>query len=149
MPSAGLPQEATVGPHMPSSSQIQWAFSAEKVKSQTGSRDWNVSMVDIHLRKLLWMYCSGHAGVNGNDWTNGGQRNPHRNFRHYLLAQNQGLHTIDRLDDLPREGHRQSDEHWNCFKGNVSETELSAYGLFRLHGYHLELNWTCVYVSGK
>ena len=21
-----------------------------------------------------------------------------------------------------REGHRQSDEHWNCFKGNVGET---------------------------
>ena len=21
-----------------------------------------------------------------------------------------------------REGHRQSDEHWSCFKGNVRET---------------------------
>ena len=21
-----------------------------------------------------------------------------------------------------REGHRQSDEHWNCFKGNIRET---------------------------
>ena len=29
------------------------------------------------------------------------------------------------LDDLPlkgREGHRQSDKHWNCFKGNAGET---------------------------
>ena len=37
-----------------------------------------------------------------------------------------------------------SDEHWNRFKGNVretSETEWSAYGLFRAHRYHLELNW--------
>ena len=24
-------------------------------------------MVDIHLRKLLWVYCPGHAGVKGND----------------------------------------------------------------------------------
>ena len=32
-----------------------------------GSPDWHVSMVDIHLRKLLWVYCPGHAGVKGND----------------------------------------------------------------------------------
>ena len=24
-------------------------------------------MVDIHLRKLLWVYCPGQAGVKGND----------------------------------------------------------------------------------
>ena len=29
--------------------------------------DWDVSMVDIHLRKLLWVYCPGQAGVKGND----------------------------------------------------------------------------------
>ena len=33
-----------------------------------------------------------------------------------------------------REGHRQSDECWNCFKGNVGDTSerpgWSAYGLF-------------------
>ena len=27
----------------------------QKVKSGMGSSDWNVSMVDIHLRKLLWV----------------------------------------------------------------------------------------------
>ena len=36
-----------------------------------------------------------------------------------------------------RESHRQSDEHWNRFKGNFAktsqETGLSAYGLFREH----------------
>ena len=31
----------------------------QKVKSPI----WNVSMVDIHIRKLLWVYCPGHAGV--------------------------------------------------------------------------------------
>ena len=39
----------------------------QKVKSRMGSPDWNVPMVDIHLPKLLWMYCLGHAGVKGND----------------------------------------------------------------------------------
>ena len=34
-----------------------------------GSPDWNVSTVNIHLQKLLWvqLYCPGHAGVKGND----------------------------------------------------------------------------------
>ena len=32
-----------------------------------GSPDWNVSMVNIHLQKSLWVYCPGHAGVKGND----------------------------------------------------------------------------------
>ena len=38
----------------------------QKVKSGMGSPDWNVSIVDIHLRKLMWVYCPGHAGVKGN-----------------------------------------------------------------------------------
>ena len=32
----------------------------QKVKSGMGSPD-------IHLQKLLWVYCHGHAGVKGND----------------------------------------------------------------------------------
>ena len=57
-------------------------------------------------------------------------------LRHYLQVQSQGRHTIDRLEErgVERgsarrsslkgrdEGHRQSDEHSNCFKGNVGET---------------------------
>ena len=39
----------------------------QKVKSGMGSPDWNVSMADIHLQKLLWVHCHGHAGVKGND----------------------------------------------------------------------------------
>ena len=39
----------------------------EKGKSGMESQDRNVSMVDIHLRKLLWVHCPGHAGVQGND----------------------------------------------------------------------------------
>ena len=40
-----------------------------------------------------------------------------------------------------RKSQRQSDEHWNCFKGNFAEASqrrgvASNYGIFR---YHLEL----------
>ena len=31
----------------------------QKVKSEMGSPDWNVLMVDIHLRKLTWVYYPG------------------------------------------------------------------------------------------
>ena len=46
MHSAGLPQEVTVGPHMPSSSQIQWAcYKKWKVEweAQTGMCRWSTS----------------------------------------------------------------------------------------------------------
>ena len=60
-----------------------------------------------------------------------------RSLRHYMRAQSQGHHTIDRLKERgvergsarrssvlerTREGHRQSDEHWNRFKGDAGET---------------------------
>ena len=59
-------------------------------------------------------------------------------LRHYLRTHSQGHHTIYRLEERERgvergiarlssfertrEGHRQSDEHWNRFKDNVWET---------------------------
>ena len=76
-----------------------------------GNPDWNVSMIDIHLRKLLWVYCPGHAVVKGNDradrlaeatLTSGlllGRSEVLRSLRHYLRAQSQGLYTIDRLEE--------------------------------------------------
>ena len=84
----------------------------QKVKSGMGSPDRNVSMVDIHLRKLHWMYCPGHAGVKGNNradrlaskatLTSGlllERFEVLRSLRHYLRAQSQGHHTIDRLEE--------------------------------------------------
>ena len=81
-------------------------------------------MVDIHFPKLLWVYCPAHTGVKGNDrahrlagkatLTSGlppGRSEVMTSLRHYLRAQSQGHHTIDRerrdawkeeaLDDLP------------------------------------------------
>ena len=82
----------------------------QKVKSGMGSLDWNVPMVHIHLRKLLWLYCPGVAGVKRNDRADKragkatlasglllGRSEVLRSLRHYLRAQIQGHHTIDRL----------------------------------------------------
>ena len=69
-------------------------------------------MADIHLRKLLSVYCRGHAGVKGNDRADRlagkaalisglliERSEVLRNLRHYLRAQSQGHHTIDRLEE--------------------------------------------------
>ena len=69
-------------------------------------------MADIHLRKLLWVYCPGHAGVKGNDredrladkatLTTGfllGRSEVLRSLRHYLRVQSEGHHTIDSLEE--------------------------------------------------
>ena len=107
MPSAGLPQEVTVGPPVSSSPQIQSAC----CRKWNRSPDWNVSMVDTHLGKL-WMYCTEHAGVKGNvraarlagksTLTSGlllGRSEVLRSLRHYPRVQSQGHHTIDRLEE--------------------------------------------------
>jgi len=83
-----------------------------------GSPDWNVSMVDIYLRKLLWVYCHGHAGVHDRlagkaTLTNGlllGTYEMLRSLGHYVRAQSQGHHTTDRLEErgVERESARQS-----------------------------------------
>ena len=84
----------------------------QKVKRGMGSPDWNVLMVDIRLRKLLWVYCPGHAGVKENDradrlagkatLTGGlllGRSEVVRSLRHYQRAQSERHHTIDRLEE--------------------------------------------------
>ena len=165
MPSAGLPQEVAVGPHhaillTDSVSLLQ------KVKSGMGSPDWNVLMVDIHLRNL-WVYCPGHAGVKGNDWadrlagkatlTSGlllGRSEVLMSLRHYLRAQSQGHHTIDRLEER---GVERGSARRSSLKGRerdlVNQTnigivskatsvgEILGHGVFREHRYHLEPIW--------
>ena len=115
--------------------------------------------------KPLWVYCPGPAGVEGNGRadrlvgkatiTRGllfGRFEVLRSLIHYLRAQSQIYHTIDRLHERgwtiffqrTREGHRQAGEHWNRFKGNVGVTLErwgGTHGLFRVHRYQLELNY--------
>ena len=96
----------------------------QKVKSGMGSPEWNVSIVDTHLRKLMWVNCRpGLAGVKENDRADGlackatltsglllGGSEVLRSLRHYLRTQSQGHHTIDRLEErgVERESARRS-----------------------------------------
>ena len=112
MPSAGLPEEVTVRPQI-TIILTDSMRSLQKVKNGMGSPDWNVSMVNIHLRNLLQVYCPGHAGVKGNDRADSlaEKSNHHRGLAsrnilnveelETLLAghKSQGYHTIDRLEE--------------------------------------------------
>ena len=82
----------------------------QKVKNGMGNPDWNVSVVDIHLPKLLWVYCPGHGRLKGNDseadrlegkatLTSCLLLGRPEVLRHYLREQNQGHHTIYRLEE--------------------------------------------------
>ena len=81
----------------------------------------------LHLPTLLWIYCPGNAGVAGDDRADRlaskatlasgsslGRSEAPRSLINYLLAQNQGHHTIDRLADrgIVKGGGRRS-----TFKG--------------------------------
>ena len=121
----------------------------------------------------------GHAGVKGNDradrlagkttLTKGlllGRSEVLRSLRHYLRAQSQGHHTIDRQEER---GVERRSARWSSLKGreraivnqtNIGtvskatlgklwETGWSAYGLFRAHRCRLELNWTELWEDGK
>ena len=84
----------------------------QQLKSGIGSRGWHLPVVNIHLQKLLWVYCPGHAGVKGNNRADRlagkaaltcglllGRSKVLRSLRHYLRAQSQGHHTIGRLEE--------------------------------------------------
>ena len=135
-----------------------------------GSPEWYVSIVDIHLRKLLWVYCPEHARVKGNDRadrlagkatiTSGlllGRYEVLRSLRHYLRVQSQGHHTIDRLEDR---GVKRGSARRSSLKGReraiVSQTNIGTVSKatlgkllsngveriwgFQAHRYRIELN---------
>ena len=138
---------------------------ATKVKSGMGSPDWHVSMFNIHLRRILWVYCPGHARVKGNDRadrlvgkttvTGGlrlGRAEMLRSLRHY-----QGHHTIGG-EGVEREsaqrsslrGHERAIVSQTSI-GNVSKATLGKltrdgveriYRLSRADRIDTILNWT-------
>ena len=165
MPSAGLPQEVAVRPRMPSSSHVQRVCYTEKVewKAQTG----NLSMVDINLRELLWMYCPGVKGNNDRVDRLAGKatitsgfhlgrsevlRSLRHNLRHKarditpLIAWGREARKEEAFDDLHRKDEtgpssiRRTLElfHRQRLRDSVSGSHNQ--GLFRAHIYYLELN---------
>ena len=72
-----------------------------------------------------------------------------RSLRHYLRAQSQGHHTIDRLRERVVE---RGSARWSSLKGReraiVNQTNIGTVSkatlgnLWETHRYHLQLNWT-------
>ena len=139
-----------------------------------GSPDRNVSMVDIHLGKLLWVYCPGQAGVKRNGradrlagkatltsglllenlkcwevWDTTCRRKAKDIAP--LITWRREVWKEEALDDLPwkdESGPSSIRRILEPFQrqcwGNCWETKQSTYGLFHAQRYHPELNWTVV-----
>ena len=105
----------------------------------------------VHQRKLLWMYCPGHARMEGIDRLAGitnvtsglglGRSEVLRSLRHYLRARSQGHHTFDRLEErgMKRGSIRRSlylfpRQRW----GKLLRDGVDLIWIFRTHRCHLE-----------
>ena len=110
-------------------------------------------MFDIPLRRILWVYCPGRAGVKGNDRADGlevkaattgglrlGRSEVLKSFRHYLRAQSQGHHTIDRLEETGIErGSAQRSSLRGRGRAIVNETNIGTVSKATLE--KLPRNW--------
>ena len=99
----------------------------QKIDSGYGSPEWHKYMDSINSEQILWIYCPGHAGVQGNeraDWLAGrakmtdglklGRSDVIRNLRRQL-QENYLHHTVDRLKER---GIRQGSARWSTLRGN-------------------------------
>ena len=116
-----------------------------KVENEVRSPDLCVSMFCIQLRKLLWVYRPGLAGIKGNDRanrlvgkvtvTNGLHLRRSEVLRNLMHTEPRTSHHQLRKGDacrkrkcliisleMARKGICWSDKHWNCFKDNIGGT---------------------------
>ena len=115
----------------------------QKMKSGMGSPDRKP------LQKVLWVYCPGHGRVKGNDQadrlagkanlTSGlllGRSEVLRSLRHYLRAQSQGHHSIDRLEER---GVERGSARRSSVKGRekaiVSQTNIGTVSMATLGNF--------------
>ena len=99
------------------------------VRSGLGITDWHVTIINIRLRRPLWMHCPRHAGHKGNDRADrlvgkatitGDLRlrrsNVLRSLRPYLRGQSQGQHTTGHLEE-------RGAERGNARRSSLKERE--------------------------
>ena len=89
----------------------------QKVKSGMGSPDWIVSILDIHLQKLLWVYCPGHAGVKGN------KRADRLAGKATLQLASRKIWSVEKLETLPA-GTKHRLEERGVETGSVRRSSL-------------------------
>ena len=139
MPSAGSPEEVTVGTHihMPSSSQIQWArywrWQMEWDLAQSGMCQWSSSPSKTPVGVLPWTcrregkwprkYTSEQATLACGLLLGGSE--VLRSYKHNQRAQRQGHHTINRLEER---GVERRSVRWSSWKGReraiVNQTNI-------------------------
>ena len=137
-----------------------------------GSLDLMMSVFDIHLRRLLWMYCPRHAWVKSRKLVG-------KACTHYKWLTSRKILNVEELEtvppvtepkditqsiawrrDRPRKRKRStiflertykrgpSSTRWTLepFLRHVGETSERRGGMYmffpRVHRHHLELNWT-------
>ena len=102
MPSAGLPQEVIVGPHMPPSSQIQSACYKKwtvEWEAQTGMCQWSTSTVENSCGCTVLDMPEKREMTKQIDWRAKATLTSGLLLGRSWGAQSQGHHIIDRLEE--------------------------------------------------
>ena len=81
----------------------------QKVESGMGCPDWHTAMHSLRLQTLLWIYCSGHAGVSGNERAD---RLAKHSRCHILSAAWQGR-GAPRLEEPSEHRQARASQHWS------------------------------------
>ena len=140
IPSARLPQEVTVRPLMPLFSQIQWACykKCRKVEweAQTGMCQWSTPTFENSRRCTALSIPEWKETTEEIDWRakhaiiksglHLGRSEVLRSLRHYLRAQSQGHHTINRLQEtgVERGSASRSSLETGVERGSASRSSL-------------------------
>ena len=109
-----------------------------KIQAGMGTPEWHSAMADLQLRRLLWVYCPGHAGVRGNDradWLAGkakvkgslqlGRSEVLRGLRRHLQTLSHEHHSTDRLQDRGvKRGSGRKAELKGRERGIVNQTSI-------------------------
>ena len=121
----------------------------QKVESGMGCPDGHTAMHSLRLQRLLWIYCPGRAGVNGNEWADRlastaditfslqlGRAEVIRGFRNFLNMNRPEHHSTGHQKEGKRSGEREQltfhpprprticvlRKYWHCFEGSLGET---------------------------
>ena len=111
-----------------------------KIQTGMSTPEWQSSMSKLHLKRLLWVYCPGHAGVKGNERADRlagqakvsgsmklGRSEVLRGLRRELksLTEAEEHHTVDRLRERGvKRGSGRKSELKGRERGTLNQTNI-------------------------
>ena len=111
-----------------------------KIQTGMSTPEWQSSMSKLHLKRLLWVYCPGHAGVKGNERADRlagqakvagsmklGRSEVLRGLRRELksLTEAEEHHTVDRLRERGvKRGSGRKSELKGRERGTINQTNI-------------------------